>query len=679
MKTTNGSSKFNLCRHLVIRHQINIGTNVSCNMKTKNSSTSHSVINKQRREEIDRLLLNCVIHGALPYNHFNHPWYDALFENLQPGYRAPDRRTLHKRIQSQYREYINELKQLIPKDRPIAFTTDVWKSPTRDHYICLTAHLFDDEIKPVSILLSFRRLIGRKLSKNLNEYIAYELNRFGLKDCFYAGITTDNGSDIKAATELGEFGPRFLCIAHTLNLVVNHALCIWKKPNENGHPFKLYEMNVEVEVEDDLTDDFDDEIINVEQEIYLIDLNGDKQSNETNNLIASSDIDVLPTTATTDVLEDEFISDSEESDDSSVDLPSSMDQENKQLLKLLHKTHALMVRTRKLVKIMRNIGQIDQYVRNHHNGPNNGFVVDIRIRWNSTFYMLKRLIDHQIVVKSIFIHKFSDINADQRRSLANVYLDHENWDILQALHDLLAPLEFATRSLSGKHYATLALAYTTINILRNGLKPKANDSYFLVFLKKSLLSQFDLYFDVKMNKTQKELMLVASYLDPESHQQLCQEDKTAAKVLLPIFMKRELQSSVTSSTPISSISVNTIQTLTDKLKIMVGMSTNVKSLKTLTIEEELILCGRAIQSFTGDFSSFWLQYRERFSRLYRVAQRVNIIPATSVPSESIFSIAGYVARKQRTSLSSTSLRHLMVLKESHRLDALRKISRGSTY
>ncbi|CAF5187910.1 unnamed protein product, partial [Rotaria magnacalcarata] len=261
------------------------------------------------------------------------------------------------------------------------------------------------------------------------------------------------------------------------------------------------------EVEDDLTDDFDDEIINVEQEIYLIDLNGDKQSNETNNLIASSDIDVLPTTATTDVLEDEFISDSEESDDSSVDLPSSMDQENKQLLKLLHKTHALMVRTRKLVKIMRNIGQIDQYVRNHHNGPNNGFVVDIRIRWNSTFYMLKRLIDHQIVVKSIFIHKFSDINADQRRSLANVYLDHENWDILQALHDLLAPLEFATRSLSGKHYATLALAYTTINILRNGLKPKANDSYFLVFLKKSLLSQFDLYFDVKMNKTQKELML----------------------------------------------------------------------------------------------------------------------------------------------------------------------------
>jgi hypothetical protein len=110
----------------------------------------------------------------------------------------------------------------------------VWKSPTRDHYICLTAHVFNDELKPVSLLLSFRRLTGRKLSKNLHQYIAYELNRFRLKDSSHAGITTDNASDIKAATQFGDFGPRFPCIGHTINLIINHALCIWKEPNENG-------------------------------------------------------------------------------------------------------------------------------------------------------------------------------------------------------------------------------------------------------------------------------------------------------------------------------------------------------------------------------------------------------------------------------------------------------------
>ena len=169
---------------------------------------------------------------------------------------------------------------------------------------------------------------------------------------------------------------------------------------------------------------------------------------------------------------------------------------------------------------------------------------------------------------------------------------------------------------------------------------------------------------------------MASYLDPESHRNLSQEDKQVAKAILPNLMKKESQSIITSSTATCSTITKSNQTLTDKLKIMVGMSTNMKQSRLLTVEDELTLFTQAIQSFKGDFSSFWLQYRERFSRLYRVAQRVNIIPATSVPSESVFSISGFVARKQRCSLSSTSLRHLMVLKESHRLDALRAISRS---
>jgi hypothetical protein len=144
-------------------------------------------------------------------------------------------------------------------------------------------------------------------------------------------------------------------------------------------------------------------------------------------------------------------------------------------------------------------------------------------------------------------------------------------------------------------------------------------------------------------------------------------------------MKKEIQFNVGSSSSPASTVTKTTQTLTDKLKIMVGMSTSMKTSKSLTIEEELVLFTQAIHSFKGDFASFWLQNRERFTRLYRVAQRVNIVAATSVASESVFSIAGFVARKQRTSLSSKSLRHLMVLKESHRLDALRTISRNPVY
>ncbi|CAM4952705.1 unnamed protein product [Rotaria socialis] len=412
LKTTNGSSTFNLRRHLVIRHQINAGITSSFDRR-KNAPKNRSVIDRERRQEIDGLLLNCVIHGGLPYNHFSHPWYDALFEKLESGYRAPDRH--------------------------------VWKGPTRDHYICLTAHVFNNEMKPISLLLSFRRLTNRKLSKNLNEFIAYELNRFGLNDCSHAGITTDNASDIKAATESGAFGPRFPCIGHTLNLIINHALCIWNKPNENWYPFKSYQKNIGLDDGDDdfidIDDDVEDEIVDAEQASRSVELSDNGQPNENNDVNVSLNDDILSPVPPTNLLdEDEFISDDDDSNDSSVDLPASNDNEKNQLLDVLRKSHGLLLRTRKMVKIMRNVSSIDQYVRNHEHGPCNGFVIDIRTRWSSTFHMLKRLIHYQEIVKSVFIHKFPSINGEQRSSLAKVYIDHENWDLLQALQDVLEPL-----------------------------------------------------------------------------------------------------------------------------------------------------------------------------------------------------------------------------------------------
>ena len=136
-------------------------------------------------------------------------------------------------------------------------------------------------------------------------------------------------------------------------------------------------------------------------------------------------------------------------------------------------------------------------------------------------------------------------------------------------------------------------------------------------------------------------------------------------------MKKESQPLGSPHVSSPSPSIRSSQALTDKLKIMVGMPMSTKPSRPLTIDEELVLFSQSIQSFNGDFSSFWINHRARFSRLYRIAQRINIIAATSVPSESIFSIAGFIARKQRTSLSSSSLRYLMVLKESNRLDGLR--------
>jgi hypothetical protein len=65
----------------------------------------------------------------------------------------------------------------------------------------------------------------------------------------------------------------------------------------------------------------------------------------------------------------------------------------------------------------------------------------------------------------------------------------------------------------------------------------------------------------------------------------------------------------------------------------------------------------------SNFSQYWLNHKANLSQLLQFVKRYNCIPATSVLCESKFSIAGYIQRKTRSSLSSSALRYTMVLRE----------------
>jgi hypothetical protein len=87
-----------------------------------------------------------------------------------------------------------------------------------------------------------------------------------------------------------------------------------------------------------------------------------------------------------------------------------------------------------------------------------------------------------------------------------------------------------------------------------------------------------------------------------------------------------------------------------------------KKSKPLTIKQELSLYLSSCKQ-TDEFEKFWDEKQHILPTLFSFVCRYSIIPATSVASESAFSIAGYIDRKQRSSLSSTTLRYLMLLKK----------------
>lgn len=83
----------------------------------------------------------------------------------------------------------------------------------------------------------------------------------------------------------------------------------------------------------------------------------------------------------------------------------------------------------------------------------------------------------------------------------------------------------------------------------------------------------------------------------------------------------------------------------------------------LTIQQEIATYTSSTKE-SADFEQYWKKHHRQLPRLAGLARRFCIMTATSVASECAFSIAGYVQRKQRSSLSPAALRYSMVLRES---------------
>lgn len=99
--------------------------------------------------------------------------------------------------------------------------------------------------------------------------------------------------------------------------------------------------------------------------------------------------------------------------------------------------------------------------------------------------------------------------------------------------------------------------------------------------------------------------------------------------------------------------------------------TTMLSTKAFTVQEEIGCYVSSIQK-TCSFATFWTENQVKLPLMAAVVRHISNVPATSVPSESSFSVAGYIARKQRSSLSSDAIRYSLVLKYRHHLKLLQK-------
>ncbi|CAF4088679.1 unnamed protein product [Adineta steineri] len=492
----------------------------------------------------------------------------------------------------------------------IAFTADIWKSGARKYYISLSVHVFDDEFEVIPFVLSLRQLTGRHLAINVEAFIKYELNeKFQMMPNQRAGITTDCGSEMFAATAHGLFGPRHSCIAHVWNNVVKN----------------------------------------------------DQVQSATSTIMVVKKRRIQP-------IYDEFLSEDNE--------PVIIQPETRSitLVGLLERVFNLLDRCRQLITDIRNIGVVQTYALVEIGKKGRGFTIDMDVRWNTTYQMIDRLLEHQNLVDVIVRRKFDGLTVCQTNRLKLVALNPDDWDVLRALHQVLTGFDVATTIVSASHYPTFSDSFWAITKLRQILISNTDQPRYVEFLKTTALNYLDMYIEKHLSKGQQEGMLIAAFLDPETHNDMSQDDFSKAMEI--VKQKLEQMSTTTSSSttttttrssflplslPTSQMTFSKKDAAKQRMNQLAGIGMNLSNDRSITAAVEISLFTNAIKT-NQSFKEFWSTHNQSFPRLVTLVRRYSIVPATSVASESAFSVCWFIARKQRSSLSSRTLRQLLVLK-----------------
>ena len=250
-----------------------------------------------------------------------------------------------------------------------------------------------------------------------------------------------------------------------------------------------------------------DDSTSSDEEIDIVD--GDNAHNDEQSEHAES------TEADTDLSLDE-------DDDSETELDSTDEsattKDDKDLPDFLLKCYNILARIRSTVKFIRNNSLIHNYVRVQRSTASNNVspsdkevVLDLRIRWNSSYRMLNRFLCHKDIIKTIVSspEKIDGITKEQMAKLKTFVFAHDEWDLVNHLHRILEPFVIATRVLSGRRYPTIGLSMLVCRNLSSFLQQNSDDDGISSRLKKSLLFQFNYYMNGKVEETQKQYMQVS--------------------------------------------------------------------------------------------------------------------------------------------------------------------------
>lgn len=115
----------------------------------------------------------------------------------------PTAKILKTNMEKQYFEAKDKLIQMIDDAKYLCLTADLWSKNGRS-YMGITGHLYDANLKRVSFLLSFRRMLGRHIHSAIERMISEVINEFKIKKSKITHIITDGAKNFAKAFEVDQ-------------------------------------------------------------------------------------------------------------------------------------------------------------------------------------------------------------------------------------------------------------------------------------------------------------------------------------------------------------------------------------------------------------------------------------------------------------------------------------------